>query len=101
MLCDCVVQYDSLNKALEQYSNAAIIFGYMTIFIVALPMSTTFAFVSEIVYAKMDKWLLLRIYQRPVPIGAQDIGVWYDYTFMSNINLNIDRTLGLIFRHFH
>ena len=42
----------------------------------ALPCSSFFAFISNIFEVKGDAWKLMNLYQRPVPVIAQDIGAF-------------------------
>jgi len=69
--------YDPVVANLERFSNAAIIFGFMTIFVTTLPLSVLLA--SLCVYGRLkgDSWLMMRVFQRPRLEGVQDIGVWY------------------------
>jgi hypothetical protein len=54
-----------MQSTLEDYSEIAIQFGYNALFASALPIASTFAFVSNIVEIKGDSWKLLNLYQRP------------------------------------
>ncbi len=62
--------------SLDDYADAAIQFGYMALFVSALPMAAFFAFISNIVGIRSNGWKLLNLYQRPIPKGAEDIGNW-------------------------
>lgn len=73
-----LVPYDDLEVALVNYSNIAIEFGYLALFVSALPMASLFAFVSNIGQIRGNAWKLLHVYQRPFPEGSEDIGMWQD-----------------------
>lgn len=69
-----LLPYDVMSANMKDYAEVAIQFGFMTIFIVALPISCFMAVVNNIVEVKVDGWKLINIYQRPVPKIAEDIG---------------------------
>jgi len=71
-----LVPYDNRKSSLEDYAEIAIQFGYNALFASALPIAAFFALVSNIVEIKGDAWKLLRLYQRPIPMSAEDIGTW-------------------------
>lgn len=64
------------STSLDDYADVAIQFGYTALFVSALPMAATFAFVSNICNIRGNGWKLLNLYQRPIPKGAEDIGTW-------------------------
>ena len=68
--------YDQMKGTIDDYSELAIQFGYMTFFLAALPMSAMFAFLNNFVEIKSDAYKLMKNHQRPRPAGAQDIGSW-------------------------
>lgn len=68
--------YDSRKSSLIDYAEVAIQFGYNAIFATALPASAAFALISNVVEIKGDAWKLLKLYQRPIPASAEDIGMW-------------------------
>jgi len=49
-------------------------FGFVSLFIVAVPLAPLFALVSNIVEIRIDALKLVRLTQRPEPVGAADIG---------------------------
>ena len=65
-----------MTSSLDDYSELAIQFGYISLFASALPGAAFFALIANYVEAKGDAWKLLTLHQRPVPTGAQDIGNW-------------------------
>lgn len=68
--------YDQLKGSIDDYSELAIQFGYMTFFLAALPVSAMFAFLNNFVEIRTDAYKLMKNSQRPHPAGAQDIGSW-------------------------
>lgn len=71
-------QYDSIRAALIDYADVAISFGYIALFACSLPIAATAAFVANWIEVKTDAFKLMYIFQRPVPRGAEDIGLWQD-----------------------
>jgi anoctamin-10/anoctamin-7 len=68
--------YDIIKGPLKDYAELAIQFGYITLFVVALPSAPFLAFISNYVEIRTDGHKLLKFHQRPVPTGAEDIGTW-------------------------
>jgi anoctamin-10/anoctamin-7 len=68
--------YDSRKSSLVDYAEVAIQFGYNALFATALPISSFFSLASNFVEIKGDAWKLVNIFQRPVPVAAEDIGSW-------------------------
>jgi len=68
--------YDQMKGSIDDYSELAIQFGYMTFFLAALPVSAMFAFLNNFVEIRSDAYKLMKNHQRPRPAGAQDIGSW-------------------------
>ena len=56
----------------------AILFGYMTLFVAALPGSTIVVWIALWCEIKTDSWKILHETRRPWPFGAQDIGTFQD-----------------------
>ena len=68
--------YDQMKGSIDDYSELAIQFGYMTFFLSALPVSAMFSFLNNFVEIRTDAYKLMKNHQRPRPAGAQDIGSW-------------------------
>ena len=76
--------YDTDNAMLADTSDLVIQFGYVTMFIVAMPLAATFALVCNLIKMKGDAWALIMLHRRPIPITAANIGVWQDiFTIIS------------------
>lgn len=84
---DYVLQeYDLLTDNIANLSDTVVQYGYMTLFITALPISCIITFFCNYVKMKLHAWRLLTMYQRPIPVGAQDLGSWQSiFTLMSVI----------------
>ena len=65
-----------VKEALEDFAEIAMQFGYLTLFVPALPVAGIFAIMFNISQIKVDGHKLLRYYQRPFPIQDNDIGTW-------------------------
>lgn len=65
-----------ISSSLEDYAEIAIQYGYMALFVSALPIAAFFALISNIVEIKGDGWKLFNLHQRPVPKTGEDIGTW-------------------------
>jgi len=57
--------------------NIVIQFGYMVLFITALPMAAVFVLLFNVITLLCDVYSLLYVYQRPLPRSADSIGLWY------------------------
>ena len=56
---------------LNDYMEIAILFGYMTMFVSALPGSAFVVFIALWVESKADAWKMLNLVRRPWPNGVQ------------------------------
>lgn len=68
--------YDPIKSTLKDYSELAIQFGYIALFVTALPAAAFAGLVSSYIESKGDAWKLTHLHQRPIPRGAEDIGTW-------------------------
>jgi hypothetical protein len=73
-----MLPYDTLMDNLELFSDVAVQFGFMMLFVIALPISLFFTLLSNYVRVKLQLWKAMNLKQRPIPDGAQDIGNWMD-----------------------
>lgn len=71
-----LVKFDELDVIFQNYLDQAVGFGYMTLFAAALPAAPMVALMSDYICDKMDAYVLLFWYQRPIPKSAEDIGTW-------------------------
>mmetsp|Transcript_35625 Transcript_35625/g.44960 ORF Transcript_35625/g.44960 Transcript_35625/m.44960 type:complete len:172 (+) Transcript_35625:19-534(+) len=54
----------------------AVQFGYMTLFVSAMPLTPLFGLINNWVEIRADAFKLMYVFQRPQPKRAQDIGTW-------------------------
>lgn len=71
-----LTNYNIMKSSLNDYAEIAINFGFIALFVTALPIAAFAGFVSSLLEVKADAWKLMLIYQRPIPRGAEDIGMW-------------------------
>lgn len=78
-------EYVTLEKdgTTEDYLELAIQFGYITLFSIAFPLSTTMLFIGLWLEMLVDKLKILKLVRRPIPLASKDIGSWY--SIFSNI----------------
>jgi len=67
---------DEYNNTLEDMSEVIIQYGYVTLFVICLPITPLFALLSNIVEIKVDGVKLVRYSRRPQPNGAKGLGSW-------------------------
>ena len=70
--------YNPTLEAIALYSDIVVQFGYLALFVTALPIASLFTIIINYISSKTLTWKLLVLYQRPIPVGAQDIGVWQE-----------------------
>ena len=63
-------EYDQ-KSLINDYMEIAILFGYMTMFVSALPGSAFVVFIALWVESKADAWKMLHLVRRPWPNGVQ------------------------------
>ena len=62
-----------VDGTLGDYLELAILFGYITLFAVAFPLSGILTFAAVMIEIYVDRFNLLYMVRRPVPIGGKDI----------------------------
>jgi hypothetical protein len=65
-----------VDGTLGDYLEVSILYGYITLFAVAFPLSGALAFISIAVEIQVDRFKLLNLVRRPIPIGAKNISSW-------------------------
>jgi len=60
------------------FDEMVIQFGYVTLFVVAFPLTPLLALVSNLLEARVDATKLCRLVRRPEPRGSANIGTWFD-----------------------
>ena len=85
---DDLAQYDEeqLDLTFNEYLEMGVLFGYVTLFAISFPLIPLMAWVSNILEIEVDRFKLVRLYKRPMPQGAADIGNFYNiFDFLSMI----------------
>ena len=72
----CVYCILRLRSTVEEYSELAIQFGYVTFFVAAFPLAPLFALASNYFKIRIVAFNLLSNLRRPIPASAEDIGAW-------------------------
>ena len=70
------LRLETYTHTIDNFSEIVIQYGYVTFFVMALPISPLFAIVNNIIEMKKDGYILLHERQRPYPKGAYGIGAW-------------------------
>lgn len=58
------------------YLELLILYGYVTLFVVAFPLAPLLGLINNIVEIRVDSFKLMHECSRPIPMGAEDIGAW-------------------------
>lgn len=66
-------KYDPFEDYLEQL----VLYGYVTLFVVAFPLAPLLGLINNLVEIRVDSFKLLYNCARPIPQGAQHIGIPY------------------------
>lgn len=61
---------------LQNFADVMIQYGYNSLFISALPLTSLFTFLTNIFQIRYESQLLFHCYQRPHPRSAENIGAW-------------------------
>ena len=72
---DCYLTRD-VDGTISDYLELAIQFGMLTLFAIAFPLSTVLAFIGLWLEMYTDKFKIMNLVRRPVPLPAKDIGSW-------------------------
>lgn len=87
--------YDSMQNSIYQFADIATTFGFLSMFVTALPIAPCFTLVNNTIRAHLFNYNLKTFYQRPVPLGAQDIGTWQDILVIISV-LAVVTNAGLV-----
>ncbi|KAJ8280533.1 hypothetical protein GJAV_G00055970 [Gymnothorax javanicus] len=60
----------------REYMDMVLQFGFVTIFVAAIPLAPFFALINNWIELRLDAQKFVREYRRPVAQRAQDIGIW-------------------------
>ncbi len=101
--------FDFENEIMARFLDQVLMFGYMVLFVVALPLAPFFGYFGNLLQINQYGQLMLFHKQRCMPFGAQDIGSFqncFEYvamiaTFTNAVRLNIiyinETTMDLTF----
>ena len=70
-------EYHVMLGPFADFANMTIQFGYTTMFVVAFPLATIIAFISNYVEIRIGAWKLCQLCRRPEPRSCEDIGTWF------------------------
>eukprot|EP00475_Leptophrys_vorax_P000256 TRINITY_DN10151_c0_g1_i2.p1 TRINITY_DN10151_c0_g1~~TRINITY_DN10151_c0_g1_i2.p1 ORF type:complete len:317 (+),score=95.90 TRINITY_DN10151_c0_g1_i2:1685-2635(+) len=70
-------ELETYENTVDDFDELAIQFGYVTLFVLAFPLTPLLALLNNFLEIQIDANKLLVISRRPEPRGAQDIGTWY------------------------
>ena len=71
-----LMNYNTMIEGINNYADAALQFGFSILFVTALPLAPLMSLFANWTRVKGMAWKLCRLYQRPIPLGAEDIGTW-------------------------
>jgi len=78
--------FDPMYDSIKNYADTVIQYGFMTLFITALPIACMFDMISNYVKLRIQAVNMRYNFQRPIPMAAEDIGSWQTiFTFMAVI----------------
>lgn len=71
-------KYESLevDGTYSDYIEMMVQYGYVILFSVGFPMAPVLAFLNNVVEVQVDKYKLMKLTKRPVPLSANNIGMW-------------------------
>ena len=69
--------YDLAGGTLEDFATSVILYGYTTMFVSAFPLATCLSLMNSFIEMRLIAWQLCYVYRRPMPRGAQNMGIWY------------------------
>jgi hypothetical protein len=89
----CLLPYDG---TMDDFNAVSIQFGYMALFLSALPFAPILAAITDFIEIRQDGYKLLSYSRRVIDRGSQDIGAWYDI-FRTISDITVFTNAGLIF----
>jgi len=90
-----LLPYNNMEQSIQKYSQTAVLFGYMVLFVAALPVCALVCALGLYLGSKLDAWLILNLYRRPLPQGAQDIGAWHNIIGLLAV-IGVSTNAGLV-----
>ncbi|OQR80494.1 anoctamin, partial [Thraustotheca clavata] len=85
------------NDLLAEYNEMVIQYGFVTLFVVAMPITPALAFLNNIIEVHVDAFMLCKGHRRPFPHPASsiEIGIWYYFLCMTTY-LAIGTNIGIL-----
>jgi len=81
-------ELDPYVSTLDDMSEMVVQFGYVTLFVLALPLTPLLALINNIAEMKLDATHIVKQCQRPHPDGSSGIGAWIEVlSFFSFISI--------------
>ncbi len=90
-----LLDIDPLQNSIQNYASIAIVYGFMAMFVTALPIAPFFTMINNYVKVKVETIQMFNLFQRTVPVCEEDIGVW-DTIFMILTVVAVVTNAGLI-----
>jgi len=63
-------------NTIDDMSEMIVQFGYVTMFVIALPITPLLAFINNVIELKVDGYKIVKESQRPHPNGSSGLGAW-------------------------
>lgn len=89
-------KYKVLDVTFKDYSDLVILYGYTAMFVIVFPAAPLITFFALYLKGRIDGWKLCRMFRRPQPKTAEDIGVWQDMVGLLGI-ISVVYTYLIIF----
>lgn len=74
-----------VDGTIDDYMELAILFGYLSLFAMAFPLSTSLAYVGLWFEMHTDKLKVLHLVRRPLPLSSKDIGTWLNIFSITSV----------------
>lgn len=89
--------YNPIKDDIRDNAEVVIQFGYMMLFVVALPIGAFASAIFNIIKFKMSAYKLLHVYERATPTGCEDIGTWQTIYFLVNVSAVVCNSALVVF----
>ncbi|OQR89568.1 anoctamin [Thraustotheca clavata] len=83
------------DDAFADYNEMVIQYGFVTLFVVAMPITPALALLNNIIEVHVDAFKLCKGHRRPFPHPASSIGTWYYFLCMMNY-LAVVTNIGIL-----
>eukprot|EP01083_Nonionella_stella_P071180 191043_1 len=84
-----------IESTFDDYDELIVQFGYVSLFIIAFPLTPLLALANNFVETWLDSRKYTRLSRRPEPRGAVDIGTWKDILDILTV-ISVGTNVGLI-----